>query len=321
MLSAAPHRRAPFPVTALAAVALLSGCSGDGARPAGAAAEPAVPAIPTIAEATTLRFPLDAFEATDEQNRTLARAQGILTSRCMARFGFRYQAPQNSSPQQPRGGSRRFGVTDLKTASQYGYRNPRTAGSEPPRDTGRGTLSRTAEIVLLGEPGLKPEDLPASQQEAESEGGSATEANGKRIPFGGCTRESFLKLYAPKPGTVDLLYVFNLRNQADSEYRGDSRVRAVDRRWSDCMAESGYRTRDPHNAAEELGLGEARSGPEAISAAKADVLCKHRVNLVGVHYAVLSAYEQRAVERNAETLKLAKDQLDERLRLAAGLTG
>ncbi|MEU0742512.1 hypothetical protein [Streptomyces sp. NPDC006134] len=318
MLSSPTSRRTLPWVSVLGAVVLLSGCSDTDSRADGGA-EPQVTSIPTLTEATALKFPLDAYEATDEQSRTLGRAQGVLTSQCMARFGFRYQDKQDDPPQGPQGNSRRFGVSDLKTASQYGYRNPRTARSDPP-DTGRGTLSKSAELALMGD-AQDPKHLPASQEEAERQGGSTTKVNNQRIPVGGCIRESFLKLYAPKPGSVDLLYVFNLRNQADSEYRGDSRVRAVNQKWSDCMAKSGYKARDPHNAAKELGFDGARSSAQAVNAAKTDVVCKHRVNLIGVHYAVLSAYEQRAVEKNAETLKLAKDQLDERLRLAAKLTG
>ncbi|KQX59560.1 hypothetical protein ASE09_04670 [Streptomyces sp. Root66D1] len=276
--------------------------------------------VPVMAEATVLKFPLDVFEASDEQQRTLGRAQSVLIARCMARFGFTYRGGEERSPERPESVSRRFGVGDPRTAERYGYANPSAARAPQKRVKGLG-LTRPEEIALLGEPDLDPAKLPNSQQEAEQQAAGAGKAGDRRPPAGGCTRESYLKLYAPRPDSVDLLYVFNLRNRADSEYREDSRVRAVDKSWSACMAKSGYKVTDPHDAADELGLGDRRSSAEAITAAKTDVRCKRQVNLLGVHYSVLSAYEQRAAEQNAETLKLVKDQLDERLRTAAALTG
>ncbi len=51
-----------------------------------------------------------------------------------------------------------------------------------------------------------------------------------------------------------------------------------------------------------------------------DVACKKKTNLVGTYYAVQSAYQRRLVEEHAETLNLARQQLRDRLRLAASLT-
>ncbi|MEV4427352.1 hypothetical protein ACN9M0_19740 [Streptomyces sp. R-07] len=320
MLSSSARRRALPAVALLCATASLAGCSGFTATSGGGQAEPPVAALPVMKEATVLKFPLDAFEATDEQQRSLTRAQEVLISRCMARYGFTYRGGENRSPERPKGPSRRFGVSDLKTAERYGYANPNAAQAPQKRVKGLG-LTRPEEIALLGEPDLNPADLPDSQQEADRQAAGAGKAGDRRPPAGGCTRESYLKLYAPRPDSVELLYVFNLRNRADSEYREDSRVRKVDQSWSACMAKSGYKVTDPHNAADQLGLEGRRSSAEAITAAKADVRCKGEVNLIGVHYTVLSAYEQRAVEQNAETLKLVGDQLDERLRTAAKLTG
>ncbi|MFE1909528.1 hypothetical protein ACFW96_38600 [Streptomyces gardneri] len=320
MLSSSVRRRVLPWAALLCLTGVLSGCSGAAGSTDAGQAEPDVATVPVMAEAKTLTFPLDAFEATGEQQRSLGRAQAVLISRCMARYGFTYREGENRSPERPAGVSRRFGVSDPRTAEQYGYQNPSTARNTQPQRTRRHALTPAEEVALLGEPGLDPEQLPDSQQEADKQAAGTSGGGDRRGPAGGCTRESYLKLYAPLPESVDLLYVFNLRGRADSEYRQDSRVRAVNGRWSACMAKSGYKVTDPSEAAEQLGLADRRASADAINAAKADVRCKGQVNLIGVHYAVLSAYEQRMVEKNAETLKLVDDQLDERLRLAAELT-
>lgn len=146
-------------------------------------------------------------------------------------------------------------------------------------------------------------------QEAEKAGGSDVTFNGQRVPVGGNANE------------VDILFVFNLKGGAESKAREDSRVRAVNKRWSECMAKAGYTVTDPMKAAKEIGIaGSELSGPRAVTAAKADVRCKEQVNLVGVHYAVTTAYQRQLIEQHAETLALAKEQLDSRLVLAASLT-
>jgi hypothetical protein len=120
---------------------------------------------------------------------------------------------------------------------------------------------------------------------------------------------------------VDALYVFNLKSEAESKAREDSRVKAVNKRWSECMAKQGHTAVDPMDAREDLGIADnALSSPAAITAAKADVACKQKVNLVGVYFAVQSAYQNRQINKNAETLNLAKQQLKDRLKLAASLS-
>ncbi|MGW6457813.1 hypothetical protein ACWF94_18195 [Streptomyces sp. NPDC055078] len=135
-------------------------------------------------------------------------------------------------------------------------------------------------------------------------------------------RESYLKLYAPTPDSVDILYVFNLRGETQSKAGDDSRVRCVFAQWSACMKKNGYEVSDPTGVASQLGCEDAAlSSPAAITTAKADVACKKKVNLVGVAYAVESAYQQRLVDKNAETLQLVRKQAERRIRLAASLTG
>ena len=73
--------------------------------------------------------------------------------------------------------------------------------------------------------------------------------------------------------------------------------------------------------ATSAGTNDALSSPEAINAAKADVTCKEKVNLVGVWYGVETAYQRQSIDRNAEVLDLAKRQLADRLKLAASLSG
>ncbi|TPQ23772.1 hypothetical protein [Streptomyces sporangiiformans] len=321
------HRRTGPPLLLLTALAItLSGCTGSG--PGGSddfGPEPTVASTPAKLRTQGLKFPLDAYERSTTEQRVLTRAQQMLTNRCMARYGFAFQAPATAvTPGDSTDDARRYGVSDPETAAAYGYARPNKPGSTrtPPRQP---ELSSTGKLVLYGaSDDGKPQDLPASQQEAEAvrkKGKGTTKVGGEAIPVGGCIRESFLKLYAPTRDSVDVLFVFQLISEAQSRSREDSRVRRVFKRWSSCMKESGYSVSNPAGVASQLGLRDDElSSPRAITAAKADVACKEKVNLVGVTFAVESAYQRQLINKNAETLQLVKKQDEDRLRFAASLT-
>ncbi|MEW2160999.1 hypothetical protein AB0950_38125 [Streptomyces sp. NPDC007189] len=292
----------------------VTGCSVTASGPAHGAPEPEISGIPVLADSADLALPLDAYEATPEERELLVKAQQVLTTRCMDRLGFDYQPPPQSGAAKAAPNSRIYGVTDPETAARYGYRSPEETKSLATRGK-REPVSKAEETALFGAPDLRPDELPKSQQEAERQSGHGG------VPVGGCTRESFLKLYAPDPESVDVLYVFQLKSEAETRARTDSRIKRVNATWSACMAKSGYQAKEPMKAAEELGFTDAElAEPQAITAATVDVACKKKTNLVGTYYAVQSAYQRRLVEEHAETLNLARQQLRDRLRLAASLT-
>ncbi|MFJ6480957.1 hypothetical protein ACIQK6_12660 [Streptomyces sp. NPDC091682] len=307
-------------VAAVGAVLALAGCSATGTDGTAGNTEPPVSSTPAMLKTVGISFPLDAYEATPEQSDTLTRAQSTLTSQCMAQLGFTYRAPEQRIPSANKSNARVFGLSDPDTAAQYGYMNPGMANA-PEQPNPGSALTEAETLALNGSNDLNPADLPKNLDEAQKSGGSSVKFNGKPVPVGGCVRESFLKLYARKANEVDILFVFNLKGEAESKTREDSRVRAVNKRWSECMSKVGYRATDPMQATKELGIaGTELSGPKAVAAAKADVQCKQEVNLVGVHYAVTTAYQRQLAEKHVETLALVKEQLESRLQLAASLT-
>ncbi|MFJ7270546.1 hypothetical protein ACIQV3_28575 [Streptomyces sp. NPDC099050] len=305
---------------ALPLVLALAGCSVTGGGGSAGNAEPRVTATPAMLKTVGVTFPLDAYEATPEQTNTLNRAQGILITQCMQRFGFAHQAVEQQVPSASKSNARVFGLSDPDTAAQFGYRTPGMTDA-PVRTNPQHEPTAAENLALSGENEIKPGTMPQNQDEAEKSGGSSVKLNGKAVPVGGCVRESFLKLYARKANEVDILFVFNLKGEAESKTREDSRVRAVNERWSQCMAKAGYKVTSPLQATKELGFsGDALSSPAAVTAARADVRCKQEVNLIGVYYAVTTAYQRQQTEKHGETLALAKEQLESRLQLAASLT-
>ncbi|MEU7059581.1 hypothetical protein [Streptomyces sp. NPDC046197] len=83
----------------------------------------------------------------------------------------------------------------------------------------------------------------------------------------------------------------------------DRRVTTVFARWSACMATRGFRVSDPLHPADKLpSLTEPVPSRAEIDQAEADVVCKQRTDLVGVWFAVESAYQRTAMGRNAAAL-------------------
>ncbi|MEW1694151.1 hypothetical protein ACIQCR_16375 [Streptomyces sp. NPDC093249] len=302
----------------LLSAALLTACSsGSGDGGGGSAREPAIGTVPRLLSTTGLSFPLDGYATTDEQRRKLEQAQSRVTSDCMTRFGFTYELPVTPSPTGGAGNSRRYGLTDAAQAARYGYVPNR--GARPPAKTAARTLSATGRLALNG-PEFKGAQ-PMSLEESRAEDSGKT-LDGRKVPVGGCLREGYLTVYAPKKGALDSMFVTNLVMDANSRSREDSRVVAAVKAWSACMAEKGYKVDEPVSPQSDLGLDPNGYGsPRAVAAARQDVACKERANLVGVWYTVESAYQKRGIEQNAEALNQAKTELDERLKLAATLAG
>ncbi|MHA6760849.1 hypothetical protein [Streptacidiphilus sp. PAMC 29251] len=312
------------PVLALLVAVALSGCSSSSHGGSGSSGEPAIGAVPTLLSTATLSYPLDSYLETNSQVDEFTQAQNLLISRCMKTFGFDYTPEGLTVGNQPAGSanSRKYGLTDAVSAATYGYRNPVTAPAKPvqPSLSANETLALSGPAVAISAMPMSLEEEQAAAASAKAKAGSPS-VNGAAIPVGGCSRESFLQLYAPKKGAVDIEFATGLAMDSFTRAEQDSRVVKAIADWSSCMAASGYHSTHPVSPQQDLGLTEATfSSPKAIDAAKKDVACKQKVNLVGIWYTVEVAYQKRVVEQNAQTLAQARTEMDERIKLADSLT-
>ncbi|MFE5484979.1 hypothetical protein [Streptomyces sp. NPDC056527] len=304
----------------LLSATLLTACSSSDSGGGDPKSEPQIGAVPKLLRTAGLSYPLDTYETTHEQQQQLQKAQNRLIGQCMKRFGFSYEPPPPVESGRGSGSDdSRYGLTDADKAARHGYDT--RGGVEPPAKPAAPSLSATGQLALSGPDAKGGSAQPMSWEEAQGVD-SGKVVNGQKVPIGGCNRESYLKLYAPKKGAVDVMFVFNVTADAFTRAREDSRVAEAFKAWSACMAEKGYKTDDPVSPQEDLGIASDTYGsPKAIAAAKQDVACKDRANLVGVWYTVETAYQQRNIEQNAETLNQAKTELGDRLKLATTLNG
>ncbi|SCL15222.1 hypothetical protein GA0070624_0655 [Micromonospora rhizosphaerae] len=310
-------------VAAATALCLVASGCGDEKRPAASsdsltvASPPAVAAIPQLDLLDGKVFPIEAYKLTPEKFRQLNNAQTILANRCLSRFGFPpslQQVPPTLPPDTSL--SRRYGITDPATAAKYGYHQSAGDGAQASRPPAE-PVSKELSLVLYGPP----------DQTGDANGNTGGTAHkGVEIPAGGCMGESKRKLNAAEYERIDPeQFAGDIELAAGKQADADPRVRGKFAEWSTCMKGKGFDYRDPFQPldGDTLKTSLAQPTPTAveIQTAVADVECKQQVNLVGVWFAVESAYEERLIEKNQERLAGIKRAIDAMLKAAAGVTG
>lgn len=297
--------------TALVVIFGTAGCGSDSEQ----AREPTLGQIAQVRGASDLVLPLDAYEPTAEQQRTLSEAHDRLVRDCGRRFGFEVRTAATTDVVDSTDHQRRFGILLLSDATRYGYRVPAEAGAgqsgeASPTDTG----SRQAD-------GWNPSDdeFVAVRGQDRHTGRSkvGTVINGVEVPTGGCAGEAGRKLSegvrgAPSPDLMTL--PTTLANGAHTEAERDSRVRTAFKNWSGCMSRAGFQYGNPWQP-NDHDWG-PKVSPEEITTATADVKCRQETALVDLWLAVETAYQTRAIEKHRDELATAKRNFEQRLRNA-----
>lgn len=300
--------RLRFPLArsaAILAAALLTGCSANG--DSGGGSLPDLGEVPRVrASADIPDLPLDAYVLTKEQYQAYLKAQRLLIRECMSRFGFDFRAldvvlDAEKVPDLRPDKTRYYFLVDADPAAASGYRVPDRAGS--------------GDTDAEGKDPEGEDTTPTAAERAVLVGSDAGEqVGGERVPKGGCQGEANRGTLG-EDGTDTFLRLPNERVALRARVDTDERVRDVFGAWSACMKKAGYDYDDPMQANDDdRWKTPAPAGQAEIQVATADVTCKQRTNVVGVWWAVQSAYEKRYIEKNAERMADVKHTLDAILR-------
>lgn len=262
----------------LLSVALLTSCSSpesSGGEQAAGSQERA--GKPTAV--TTISLPLDPYQVSNSDFGKASRALAVLTDQCMEQQGFDYEAPEpQGASTTPTGHERRYGITDLETARQYGYH----LGSAPPPQQPRESERYEHALTGTGKPR-----------------GSSGEFDD------GCTGEAHKKLEAGiDMEAVDLPQWYK-RDSFQRSMR-DSRVTAAFRKWSGCMAGKGHRFSSPLDPPGNRKVMGRKVTAYERSVAVADIECKGRTGLVRTWRDVESALQKATVTSRAKELEKAR---------------
>ena len=300
------NRNKRLGVTAAAAgvvgAVLIAGCAVSNsaqtpaslaAPPAAASTAPPVPApVPVVSDILRTTLPIAAYQLTPAQLGAEQYVSQRLTQSCMRGYGIDYLptlstrlVSQNVDIAEEFN-SRWYGVSDTAAVRVYGYHLPAW------------TQGMTA-----------PAKLPAVGGDVLT--GSVSSYDHKSVPSGGCLAEASGQLAAAGlgsqtqasggsgPGTL----IGDIQSSAFQSAQSDPRVLASFAKWSACMASAGYHYKTPFSAAADPRWATAaKAGPLEIAVAERDVSCKEKVNLLGVEYTVVSAYQRAGLAKDAHAL-------------------
>ncbi|MFG1998776.1 hypothetical protein ACGFNU_06470 [Spirillospora sp. NPDC048911] len=318
----------PALLSAVALTLVTTGCSGGKDEPQAARptfSPPAISATPAPRSADGLSLPLEAYFLTPDQSRTVARAQSMLTSDCMRRFGFSYPVNTGSSGISPVREVLRPLFLSESTAARWGY-HP--------------TAERQAQ-VKSSQGGAAPKLSPAAQTVLT---GTAKSHGGKDVPKGGCFahgRDSVESGAAkvtlppwmkgadddkPPPGAppamrsarADPGYLpQSMLNGAFDLALSDPRTKQADAGWSACMKQSGYAyaSVDAILRNSKWAESDAPSASE-IATAVADARCRVKVKYGGLMYALQLGYQKAMIDMYADSLNQVKQANEARVRNA-----
>jgi hypothetical protein len=280
---------------ALLGGAVLAGCGvAAGAPPA--TGEPDLGFVPTVTSYADVEWPLDRYRTTPEESLTLSRAEDVVVRDCLARFGIEYAAPERLLVPDV---DRPIGVISAEDAARLGYRSP-----------------HTAEIGAVDK--AKAEEAPLSPEAMGVLSGKGKRTvNGVTVPAGGCNGEVSRALATRDPNRENLVVGMAADSYAMAE--ADSRVRAVFTRWSECMSAAGFDYRDPWAANDDPVFGTEAPTAAELETARADVACRAEVNVNGIWVAVISAYQERLIDGNLDTLNQRRAEIEAQLTAATGI--
>ncbi|MEV7095343.1 hypothetical protein AB0M80_21125 [Amycolatopsis sp. NPDC051045] len=239
--------------------------------------------IAAIGNGAQLHLPIAEYVPSAREDEVVGRAALALTETCARRFGVHYTVRSVEQPGILDGADRRYGVVDVDEAARSGYARPskKADGAGQWRPSGR-----EYEVVT----GRTPAGEPATVRAAD----------GAPVPAGGCAQEAWQRLHGDDDRLLPL--VDEVLREAWTQTLADSRARAAETSWIECMREAGHVFGHRWDAAKSVGTAPAE---QQRAMAKLDATCARRVDYVGIWHAVDSAYQRRAIARLGDRLPRA----------------
>ncbi|MFB9485275.1 hypothetical protein ACFFSH_38805 [Streptomyces filamentosus] len=254
--------------------------------------------VPTRGLAKGLALPLEAYMPSYADEIAVQQARDTAEIACMRRYGFDNWRTEDLGTAPPLAANasnmpRRYGLTDLAEAKEYGYRPPHPGReSTPPPELD----APDAVTVLQGRQG----------------DGAVTSFKGKALPEGGCTGEVDRKV-----GTLDANLVERLSAESFERSQKTTAVKAAMGQWSLCMKDRGYQVNDVWDTEKLHSPAADTASSEEIELATADVECKTTTNLVKVWFDEETTIQKQLIKKNESNLDKARSRKDSTLSAAS----
>jgi hypothetical protein len=282
--------------TTVALLGLVSGCgwfgNGKTGERAGGAALPGPDTAPS-----DFALPINSYSPSIEDVAVLTKARKLLIGECMQRSGFHFDsvaalapldraASNDMSDNGLYGNKRRYGITDMETATRYGYHLVSVA---------TGTA------------------LPARQGGASNSYGVGEITEAKRVALDRCIGEAQKRLIG-----INTDLIARIASESYSGSFKDPAVTSAFAAWSVCMRTNGYDKTTPREAS-GFDIDVPTVSAEEVTAAQVDVRCKEQSNLVRIWYGFEVAYQNAQIEQHLPALQRIRNEKDRTLTLASDI--
>ncbi|MFD3658939.1 hypothetical protein [Streptomyces sp. NPDC058620] len=243
--------------------------------------------VPAAGLAKGMALPLEQFMASYADEIAVQQARDVAEMSCMRRYGFTNWKTEDLGTSPPPADNasnmpRRYGLTVLAEAKDYGYHVPDSGKeSTPPPEQD----VPDAETVLQGLKG----------------GAEAKSFKGKELPEGGCSGEVNRKV-----GALDTALVEELSGKSFERSQQTPTVKAAMSEWAACMKTRGYNVETVWDASDLVATNGFTASDKEIAVATAEVECKENTNLVKVWFAEESAIQQQLIADNKPALARAQ---------------
>jgi hypothetical protein len=305
-------------ICAVAAIGLLAGCSngpGDTSSQGEKQPKPTVSKIPGVTSITKLNdtadlaLPVDAYMPTGHDLVQTTDAMTTLEQRCVSRFGLRYTPTEARLPNFSKN-SRRYGVPEsLQVAREFGFHMTQNDPRSLPKHLGTPPSPEVRTVLTATAP----------------QGGLVSSYHGMRLPDGGCVGEADRAISGggENQRAGHSLVAEQIRAHSFEYSTLDPRVIAAQTAWKKCMSAQGYTNyKKTSDASGDERWSAATATSQEIGVAVADWQCSKEVNLVGIWFAVESAYQNDQIDKHAEELQQAREGLRQQSkRVATVLAG
>jgi hypothetical protein len=283
---------------AAVAVAALAGCSTAPAATSGFDLGAALGKVPAdVSTVHGVDLPLDRSLLTPVEELEVIEARNTVMQRCLADHGIGFVFPA-VDPARDATKLRRHGLVDAGEAATYGYRDPAVFAAHP----------------------AAPAQRPSPDVVSVITGTRTGRVGGRDVPPGGCAGEAD-RAIAPdaKPGQEPVS--FGLSNRGYEITRTTPPVAAAATKWSQCMAEAGFRYDGPDAAMNDPAFSAGRASAHEIAVATQDVRCKERAEWVPTWVAVERAVEDVLIPQYAGDLARERQHKERQLAVARGING
>ncbi|MEW2070986.1 hypothetical protein [Streptomyces sp. NPDC007346] len=219
---------------------------------------------------------MDRYELSNSEMHLIYEASDLLVRKCMKEKGAEWKRIDIPASVANWRNRLHFGVIEIKVARAFGYRVPSelTAPSEVREVVDRMKRRFAALDTARARQAEKCQDAAGGELTREAKASFAT--------------------------------LNKLKEETYAEAQRAPEVIQAERAWSACMRKSGLEYATPHQASTTPKWGDrsvGKASPDEVTAAVADVKCKHRVKLVAVRFAAEQKLERRAIKDNSEYLR------------------